>query len=127
MVIFAKIQLLYKSCSKIVFFCKNFNHEKISNHTYFDDYVDFWFRTGLVRLQRLQGRQREDYHRHVQHRQSQRHRPDHQLDTAMQGVSVEKRNQIGFPKSMSDDGCHPNADTYYIMEEMVMKAIQKAR
>lgn len=35
--------------------------------------------------------------------------------------------QLGFPKSMSDDGCHPNADTYYIMEEMVLKAIQKAR
>ena len=35
--------------------------------------------------------------------------------------------QLGFPKSMSDDGCHPNADTYYIMEEMVLKAIQKTR
>ena len=35
--------------------------------------------------------------------------------------------QLGFPKSMSDDGCHPNEDTYYIMEEMVLKAIQKAR
>ncbi|MBQ4205233.1 MAG: acylhydrolase, partial [Bacteroidales bacterium] len=34
--------------------------------------------------------------------------------------------QLGLPKSMSDDGCHPNADTYYIMEELVLKAIQKA-
>lgn len=29
----------------------------------------------------------------------------------------------GFPKSLSDDGCHPNPDTYYQMEEMVVEAI----
>lgn len=34
--------------------------------------------------------------------------------------------QLGLPKTMSDDGCHPNADTYYIMEELVLKAIAKS-
>jgi len=34
--------------------------------------------------------------------------------------------QLGLPKSMSDDGCHPNAETYFIMEDLVLKAIQKA-
>ena len=29
----------------------------------------------------------------------------------------------GFPKSLSDDGCHPNPDTYYQMEAMVVEAI----
>ena len=33
---------------------------------------------------------------------------------------------MGFPKSLSDDGCHPNPDTYYLMEGMVMKAIKEA-
>lgn len=32
--------------------------------------------------------------------------------------------QLGLPKSLSDDGCHPNADTYFIMENMVMKVIK---
>ena len=32
----------------------------------------------------------------------------------------------GFPKSLSEDGCHPNPDTYFTMEEMVLKAISKA-
>ena len=32
---------------------------------------------------------------------------------------------LGFPKSLSEDGCHPNPDTYFIMEEMVLKAIKK--
>ena len=31
----------------------------------------------------------------------------------------------GFPKKLSDDGCHPNPDTYYTMEKMVMKALKK--
>ena len=32
----------------------------------------------------------------------------------------------GFPTSLSEDGCHPNPDTYFIMEEMVVKAIREA-
>ena len=31
----------------------------------------------------------------------------------------------GFPTSLSGDGCHPNPDTYFIMEEMVLKAIHE--
>ena len=31
-----------------------------------------------------------------------------------------------FPKKLSADGCHPNADTYFIMEELVLKAISEA-
>ena len=34
--------------------------------------------------------------------------------------------QNGFLKQLSDDGCHPNPDTYYIMEELVLKAISEA-
>ena len=30
-----------------------------------------------------------------------------------------------FPSSLSEDGCHPNPDTYNIMEEMVLEAIQE--
>ena len=30
---------------------------------------------------------------------------------------------LGLPKTLSDDGCHPNPDTYFTMEEMVLKAI----
>ena len=33
---------------------------------------------------------------------------------------------MGFPTALSDDGCHPNPDTYYLMEGMVMKAIKEA-
>ena len=33
---------------------------------------------------------------------------------------------MGFPKALSDDGCHPNPDTYYLMEGMVVKAIKEA-
>jgi lysophospholipase L1-like esterase len=32
----------------------------------------------------------------------------------------------GFPKSLSDDGCHPNADTYFILERLVLQAISEA-
>ena len=35
------------------------------------------------------------------------------------------KNQ-GFPASLSDDGCHPNPDTYYTMETLVLEAIRKA-
>lgn len=35
-------------------------------------------------------------------------------------------NQNGFPKNLSDDGCHPNPDTYFIMETLVLKAIGEA-
>ena len=31
-----------------------------------------------------------------------------------------------FPKKLSEDGCHPNADTYFIMEELVLKAVSEA-
>ena len=34
--------------------------------------------------------------------------------------------QGAFPKKLSADGCHPNADTYFIMEELVLKAISEA-
>ena len=33
---------------------------------------------------------------------------------------------LGLPKTLSDDGCHPNPDTYFTMEDMVMEAIQNA-
>ena len=36
-------------------------------------------------------------------------------------------DQNGFPKKLSDDGCHPNPDTYFIMEKIVLEAIEKAR
>ena len=31
---------------------------------------------------------------------------------------------LGLPKTLSSDGCHPNPDTYFTMEEMVLKAIR---
>ena len=31
---------------------------------------------------------------------------------------------MGFPTSLSEDGCHPDPDTYYTMEALVLKAIQ---
>ena len=30
---------------------------------------------------------------------------------------------LGLPSSISEDGCHPNPDTYYTMENMVLEAI----
>ena len=33
---------------------------------------------------------------------------------------------LGFPKSLSDDGCHPDPDTYFTMESLVLEAIRKA-
>ena len=33
---------------------------------------------------------------------------------------------LGFPSSLSEDGCHPNPDTYYTMEDMVLEAIHNA-
>ena len=30
---------------------------------------------------------------------------------------------LGLPKTLSGDGCHPNPDTYFTMEEMVLNAI----
>ena len=33
---------------------------------------------------------------------------------------------LGFPKSLSEDGCHPDPDTYFTMEEMVLEAIREA-
>ena len=33
--------------------------------------------------------------------------------------------QNGFLKQLSDDGCHPNSDTYFIMEELMLKAISE--
>ena len=30
---------------------------------------------------------------------------------------------LGLPKTLSGDGCHPNPGTYFTMEEMVLKAI----
>ena len=34
--------------------------------------------------------------------------------------------QNAFPKALSDDGCHPIPDTYFIMERLVLEAIEKA-
>ncbi len=31
----------------------------------------------------------------------------------------------GFQKNLSEDGCHPNPDTYFIMEEIVLKGIRE--
>lgn len=33
--------------------------------------------------------------------------------------------KLGLPKSFGNDGCHPNPDTYYIMEELVLGAIRE--
>lgn len=33
---------------------------------------------------------------------------------------------LGLPKELSNDGCHPNPDTYFTMEEMVLEAIKRA-
>ena len=33
---------------------------------------------------------------------------------------------MGFPKTLSEDGCHPDPDTYYQMEAMVVTAINQA-
>ena len=33
---------------------------------------------------------------------------------------------MGFPKNLSEDGCHPNPDTYYLMEGLALKAIKEA-
>ena len=32
----------------------------------------------------------------------------------------------GFTKKLSEDGCHPDPDTYYIMEKLVLQAINEA-
>lgn len=34
-------------------------------------------------------------------------------------------DNLGFSKDLSNDGCHPNPDTYFQMEEMVVAAISK--
>ena len=34
--------------------------------------------------------------------------------------------RFGFKKELSEDGCHPNPDTYFTMETMVMEAIERA-
>ena len=33
---------------------------------------------------------------------------------------------LGFPKTLSNDGCHPDPDTYFTMESLVLEAIRKA-
>lgn len=33
---------------------------------------------------------------------------------------------LGFKKELSNDGCHPDPDTYFLMEEMVVGAIEEA-
>jgi lysophospholipase L1-like esterase len=33
---------------------------------------------------------------------------------------------LGFQKALSKDGCHPDPDTYFIMEDMVLEAISAA-
>ena len=34
-------------------------------------------------------------------------------------------DNLGLPKSLSDDGCHPKADVYTTMEQLVLEAIKK--
>ena len=41
--------------------------------------------------------------------------------------SVLADEQNGFPKRLSDDGCHPNADTYFVMEKLVLQAISTVK
>ena len=33
---------------------------------------------------------------------------------------------LGFPKALSEDGCHPDPNTYFIMESLVMEGIREA-
>ena len=33
---------------------------------------------------------------------------------------------LGLPKTLSDDGCHPSPDTYFLMEELALEAIRMA-
>ena len=40
--------------------------------------------------------------------------------------SVLADKDLGFPKTLSEDGCHPDPDTYYTMENLVLKAIREA-
>ena len=35
-------------------------------------------------------------------------------------------DSFGFQKALSKDGCHPDPDTYFIMEDMVLEAIRTA-
>ena len=35
-------------------------------------------------------------------------------------------DSFGFQKTLSKDGCHPDPDTYFIMEDMVLEAIRTA-
>lgn len=35
-------------------------------------------------------------------------------------------DHLGFQKTLSKDGCHPDPDTYYTMETLVLEAIKKA-
>ena len=35
-------------------------------------------------------------------------------------------DNLGLPKSLSEDGCHPNPDTYFTMEEMALESIRVA-
>jgi len=37
--------------------------------------------------------------------------------------SVLADEDLGLPKTLSEDGCHPNPDTYFIMEDLVLEAI----
>lgn len=40
--------------------------------------------------------------------------------------SVLADENLGLPKTLSEDGCHPNPDTYFIMEDLVLEAIGMA-
>lgn len=35
--------------------------------------------------------------------------------------------ELGLPKWLSEDGCHPNSECYYIMENMVLEAIERIK
>ncbi|MBR3492443.1 MAG: hypothetical protein IKH44_09125 [Bacteroidales bacterium] len=35
-------------------------------------------------------------------------------------------DNLGLPESISEDGCHPNPDTYFTMEEMALESIRVA-
>jgi lysophospholipase L1-like esterase len=48
----------------------------------------------------------------------------HQIEYVDYHSALADKN-LGFPKTLSNDGCHPNPDTYFTMENMVLQAINK--
>ena len=42
------------------------------------------------------------------------------------GMGIGGQTSTQMLARFSDDGCHPDPDTYFIMEELVLKAISEA-